>query len=89
MPKCLHLHNVTFGLARHFVNMLAVATAGGWLKLIDYLHYWMTMRSLEEKAAFCSYTKVQKDPDPCYALKSSQRDESFKKIYFQDKKYDF
>ena len=29
MSKCLHSHHVTFGLARYFVNIIAVATAGG------------------------------------------------------------
>ena len=47
------------------------------------------MRSLEEKVAFCLYNKVQKGPGPCYALKSLQRDEPFKTLYFQDKKLDF
>ena len=47
------------------------------------------MRSLEEKAAFWSYNKVQIVPGPCYALKSSEKNESVKKIYFQDKKLDF
>ena len=56
-----------------------------WLKLIDYLYYWMAVRSLEEKVAFCLYNKVQKGPGPYYALKyyalkSLQRDEPVKKL---------
>ena len=53
-----------------------------WLKLIDYLFYWMAMRSLEEKVAFCLYNKVQEGPGRYYALKSSQRDEAVKKLIF-------
>ena len=27
--RCFHSHHITCGLARHFVNIIAVATAGG------------------------------------------------------------
>ena len=58
-----------------------------WLKLIDYLFYWMAMRSLEEKVAFCLYHKIQKGPGPYYALKSSQRGEPVKKLAFNTKNW--
>ena len=35
------------------------------------------------------YNKVQKGQGPYYTLKSSQRGEPVKKLYFQDKKLDF
>ena len=87
MPKCLHSHHVTCGLVRHFVNVKLWHRR--WLKLIGYLYYWMAMRSLEDKVAFCMYNKVQKGPGPYYALKFSQRGEPVKKLYFQGKKLDF
>ena len=58
-----------------------------WLKLIDYLFYWTLMRSLEEKVAFCLYSKTQKGPSTYYSLKSLQRDEPVKKLTFNIKNW--
>ena len=58
-----------------------------WLKLIDYLFYWMAMRTLEEKVAFCLYNKIQKVPGSYNALKSLQRDKPVKKLTFNIKNW--
>ena len=89
MSKCLHSHHVTCDLASSIFCQYNSFGDRRWLKLINYVFYWMVMRSLEEKVAFCLYNKVQKGPGPYYALQSSQRDKPVKKFAFKIKKLDF